>query len=148
MSVNPIALFLVMLILLGVLSNNGAITLSATILLLIQQTMLAKYLPILDKYALNAGIVLLMIGVLSPIVSGKTKLPELSSFLNIKMMAAIIIGIGVAWIAGRGVPLISTQPLLVVGLLIGTIVGVAFLGGIPVGPLIAAGILSLLIEKV
>ncbi|MCG7656121.1 DUF441 domain-containing protein [Wielerella bovis] len=148
MSVNPIALFLVMLISLGVLSNNGAITLSATILLLIQQTMLAKYLPILDKYALNAGIVLLMIGVLSPIVSGKTKLPELSSFLNIKMMAAIIIGIGVAWIAGRGVPLISTQPLLVVGLLIGTIVGVAFLGGIPVGPLIAAGILSLLIEKV
>ncbi|ULJ69465.1 DUF441 family protein [Wielerella bovis] len=148
MSVNPIALFLVMLILLGVLSNNGAITLSATILLLIQQTMLAKYLPILDKYALNAGIVLLMIGVLSPIVSGKTKLPELSTFLNVKMMAAVIIGIGVAWIAGRGVPLMSTQPLLVVGLLIGTIIGVAFLGGIPVGPLIAAGILSLLIEKV
>ncbi|ULJ64895.1 DUF441 domain-containing protein [Wielerella bovis] len=148
MSVNPIALFLVMLILLGVLSNNGAITLSATILLLIQQTMLVKYLPILDKYALNAGIVLLMIGVLSPIVSGKTKLPELSTFLNVKMMAAVIIGIGVAWIAGRGVPLMSTQPLLVVGLLIGTIIGVAFLGGIPVGPLIAAGILSLLIEKV
>ncbi|ULJ62671.1 DUF441 family protein [Wielerella bovis] len=148
MNVNPIALFLVMLILLGVLSNNGAITLSATILLLIQQTMLVKYLPILDKYALNAGIVLLMIGVLSPIVSGKTKLPELSTFLNVKMMAAVIIGIGVAWIAGRGVPLMSTQPLLVVGLLIGTIIGVAFLGGIPVGPLIAAGILSLLIEKV
>ena len=33
----------------------------------------------------------------------------------------------------------SEQPVLVTGLLIGTIIGVSFLGGIPVGPLIAAG---------
>jgi len=34
------------------------------------------------------------------------------------------------------------------GLLLGTIIGVAFLGGIPVGLLIAAGILSLIAGKV
>ena len=42
----------------------------------------------------------------------------------------------------------SEQPVLVTGLLLGTIIGVAFLGGIPVGPLIAAGILSLIAGKV
>ncbi|MGV8429073.1 DUF441 family protein [Pseudomonas aeruginosa] len=45
-------------------------------------------------------------------------------------------------------PLMGEQPILVTGLLIGTIIGVAFLGGIPVGPLIAAGILALLLGKI
>ncbi|ADY94976.1 conserved hypothetical protein [Neisseria meningitidis H44/76] len=39
------------------------------------------------------------------------------------------------------------QPVLITGLLIGTVIGVAFMGGIPVGPLIAAGILSFVVGK-
>lgn len=146
---NPIAVFLVALIALGVLGNNPTITISAAVLLLIQQTWLAKYLPLVDKYALQWGIILLTIGVLSPLVSGKTKLPnQFADFVNVKMLVSIAVGVFVAWIAGRGVPLMGEQPVLVTGLLIGTILGVAFLGGVPVGPLIAAGILSLFIGKI
>jgi uncharacterized membrane protein (DUF441 family) len=53
----------------------------------------------------------------------------------------------VAWLGGRGVKLMSNQPDVVAGLLIGTVAGVALLRGVPVGPLIAAGILSVLIGK-
>ena len=63
------------------------------------------------------------------------------------MLLAVVAGIAVAWLGGRGVSLMGGQPLLVTGLLVGTIIGVALLGGVPVGPLIAAGILSLLIGK-
>ena len=87
------------------------------------------------------------IGVLAPLVSGKIQLPDLSSFLNWKMGVSILTGVFVAWLAGKGVPLMSEQPVLVTGLLIGTIIGVSFLGGIPVGPLIAAGILAILVGK-
>ena len=76
------------------------------------------------------------------------QIPPLSEFLNFKMIAAVLIGIFVAWLAGRGVPLMSEQPVLVTGLLIGTVIGVAFVGGIPVGPLIAAGLLSFVAGKV
>ncbi|MDK4679404.1 DUF441 domain-containing protein [Kingella negevensis] len=148
LQINPVALFLVILIALGVLSNNGTITISAAVLLLMQQTALSRYLPLLEKYALNWGIIILTIGVLSPIVSGKTQMAKLSTFFSVKMMVAIAIGVLVAWLAGRGVSLMSTQPTLVTGLMIGTILGVAFLGGIPVGPLIAAGILSFFVDKV
>lgn len=41
----------------------------------------------------------------------------------------------------------STQPTVVAGLLIGTVLGVALFKGVPVGPLIAAGILSLPLGK-
>ena len=148
MTINFVALFLVGLIFLGVLSNNSTITIAATVLLFMQQTLLTKYLPLVDKYALNSGITLLTIGVLSPLVSGKTPFFHYYEFFSLKMIMAIIIGILVAWLAGRGVPLMSNQPILVTGLIIGTIAGVTLLGGIPVGPLIAAGILSFFVDKV
>ena len=144
---NPIAIFLVVLIFLGVVGNNSSITISATVLLLMQQTFLAKYLPYVEKYGLNLGIIILTVGVLAPIISGKIQLPSFIALLNWKMLLAIAIGILVAWFGGRGVGLLGTQPALITGLLIGTIIGVSFFGGIPVGPLIAAGILSLMLGK-
>ena len=125
---NMVALLLVFLIVLGLISQNSAITISAAVLLIMQQTLLSKYIPILEQYGVKIGIIILTIGVLAPLVSGKIQLPDLSSFLNWKMGVSIL-------------------TVLVTGLLIGTIIGVSFLGGIPVGPLIAAGILAVLIGK-
>lgn len=145
---NTIALLLVILLILGVLSNNSAITISAAVLLIMQQTFLSSHIPLLEKYGVKIGIIILTIGVLSPLVSGKIQLPDLSGFLSWKMALSIAVGVLVAWLAGKGIPLMGEQPILVTGLLIGTIIGVAFLGGIPVGPLIAAGILALFLGKI
>ncbi|HHF3532883.1 TPA: DUF441 domain-containing protein [Haemophilus influenzae] len=145
---NTIALLLVILLILGVLSNNSTITISAAVLLIMQQTFLSSHIPLLEKYGVKIGIIILTIGVLSPLVSGKIQLPDLSGFLSWKMALSIAVGVLVAWLAAKGVPLMGEQPVLVTGLLIGTIIGVAFLGGIPVGPLIAAGILALFLGKI
>ncbi len=147
LQLNSVALFLVVLIFLGVVGNNSSITISATVLLLMQQTFLTKYIPFMEKHGLTIGIIILTIGVLAPIVSGKIQLPDFKALLHWKMLLAISIGVLVAWFGGQGVDLLGTQPILITGLLIGTIIGVAFLKGIPVGPLIAAGILSFLIGK-
>ncbi|EMT1307291.1 DUF441 family protein, partial [Neisseria gonorrhoeae] len=69
MNFSFVPLFLVTLILLGVVSNNNSITVSATILLLMQQTALVQFVPLVEKHGLNLGIILLTIGVLSPLVS-------------------------------------------------------------------------------
>lgn len=144
---NTVAVFLAVLIVLGVLSHNNSVTISAAVLLVIQQTLLSQYLPWVEKYGLTVGIIILTIGVLAPIVSGKIQLPAFSELLNWKVILAIVTGVLVAWFGGRGVGLLASQPMLITGLIIGTIIGVAFLGGVPVGPLIAAGILSLFVGK-
>ncbi|MEG9481088.1 DUF441 domain-containing protein [Mannheimia sp. HC-2023] len=144
---NSVALLLVVLIVLGLISQNNAVTISAAVLLIMQQTLLSKYIPFIDQYGLKIGIIILTIGVLSPLVSGRIMLPELNQLLNWKMLVSIIAGVLVAWLGGRGVGLMGNQPVLVTGLLIGTIIGVALFKGVPVGPLIAAGILSLIIGK-
>ena len=100
-----------------------------------------------QKNGLNIGIIILTIGVLAPLASGSLKVPSLMAiFTNWQLLAAVAVGILVAWLGGRGVGLMSAQPLLVTGLLLGTIIGVAVFRGVPVGPLIAAGILSLVLQ--
>ncbi len=81
-----------------------------------------------------------------PIASG-TLPPStlLHSFVNWKSLLAIAVGVFVSWLGGRGVALMGSQPQLVAGLLVGTVLGVALFRGVPVGPLIAAGIISLFI---
>ena len=66
---NMVALLLVFLIVLGLISQNSAITISAAVLLIMQQTLLSKYIPILEQYGVKIGIIILTIGVLAPLVS-------------------------------------------------------------------------------
>ena len=131
----------------GIFSHNTAVTIAAGVLLVLKITPLNEILPYVQTHGLNIGVIILTIGVLAPIASGKISGDSiLKSFLSWKSLLAISVGIFVAWLGGRGVKLMTNQPNVVAGLLIGTVAGVAFLRGVPVGPLIAAGILSLLIS--
>lgn len=137
---------LIVLLACGIFSQNTAVTIAAAVLIVFRITPLSEFFPLLQQHGLNLGIIILTIGVLTPIASGK--LPGeaiLKSFLSWKSLLAIVIGVFVAWLGGRGVKLMTNQPDVVAGLLIGTVAGVAVLRGVPVGPLIAAGILTLFI---
>lgn len=139
---------MVLLVLLacGIFSHNSAVTIAAAVLIVFRITPLSEYFYLLQNHGLNIGIIILTIGVLTPIASGKIPGDAiLKSFLSWKSLLAIAVGLLVAWLGGRGVKLMTNQPNIVAGLLIGTVVGVAILRGVPVGPLIAAGILSLII---
>ncbi|KAA8999969.1 DUF441 domain-containing protein [Affinibrenneria salicis] len=147
-ALDPTLLILLGLAALGIISHNMTVTLAILFLLAIRITPLNQYFPWVEKYGLTIGIVILTVGVMAPIASGKiTASDVIHSFLHWKSLLAILIGIGVSWLGGRGVALMSNQPAVVAGLLIGTVMGVALFRGVPVGPLIAAGLLSLLIGK-
>ncbi|CAJ1315476.1 UPF0756 membrane protein [Paenibacillus nuruki] len=142
------ALILLVLAALGIIGNNSTVTIAMLVLLLIRVLGWHQAFPWLQKYGLTIGIIILTIGVMTPLASGKISLDTiLSSFLSWKSLAAIGIGLFVAYLGGRGTILMTNQPTVVAGLLIGTLLGVAFFKGVPVGPLIAAGLLSLLIGK-
>lgn len=137
---------LLVLVACGIFSHNSAVTIAAAVLIVFKITPLSEFFPLLQQHGLNIGIVILTIGVLTPIASGKIPGEAiLKSFLSWKSLLAIAIGVFVAWLGGRGVKLMTHQPNIVAGLLIGTVAGVALLRRVPVGPLIAAGVLSLFI---
>ncbi|UMX61428.1 DUF441 family protein [Escherichia coli] len=86
-----------------------------------------------EKQGLSIGIIILTIGVMAPIASGTLPPSNLiHSFLNWKSLVAIAVGVIVSWLGGRGVTLMGSQPQLVAGLLVGTVLGVALFRGGPV----------------
>ncbi|KAF6637695.1 DUF441 domain-containing protein [Paenibacillus sp. EKM208P] len=142
------SLILLVLAGIGIVSGNSTVTIAMVVLLLLRVTSFHSAFPWLEKYGLTIGIIILTIGVMTPLASGKISINQVTeSFLHWKSLLAIGIGILVAYLGGRGVTLMSGQPIIVTGLLIGTVIGVAFFKGVPVGPLIAAGLLSLLIGR-
>jgi uncharacterized membrane protein (DUF441 family) len=131
---------------LGVVSKNHTVTVAMLVLALLQVVQLQRVFPYLEKHGISIGVIVLTIAVMTPIASGRIGAGEIArTFTHWQSLLAIGVGILVAYLGGRGVSLMSAQPLIVTGLLLGTIIGVAVFRGVPVGPLIAAGILSLLI---
>ncbi|MBE7679167.1 MULTISPECIES: DUF441 domain-containing protein [Paenibacillus] len=142
------SLLLLVFAALGIISSNTPVTVAMVFLLLLRVLNVNQAFPWLEKYGLTLGIIILTIGVMAPLASGKMSLQTIGeSFLHWKSLLAIGVGLLVAYLGGRGATLMSTQPTVVAGLLIGTVLGVALFKGVPVGPLIAAGILSLLLGK-
>ncbi|CAM4494603.1 MULTISPECIES: DUF441 domain-containing protein [Paenibacillus] len=142
------SLLLLGLAALGIISSNSPVTIAMVVLLLLRVLGLQQTFPWLEKHGLTLGIIILTIGVMTPLASGKISLNTVwQSFFHWKSLAAIGIGMLVAYLGGRGAVLMGSQPTVVAGLLIGTVLGVALFKGVPVGPLIAAGLLSLIIGR-
>lgn len=140
---------LLVLLALGVVGNNATVSIAVGILLLLRLLQLERFFPFLEQYGLHVGIIVLTIGILSPLASGKIKPDSIYQlFTHWQSILAVVIGIFVAYLAGKGTYLMSQNPLVVTGLLLGTIIGVTFFRGVAVGPLIAAGILAFILQFV
>ncbi|WP_206099761.1 DUF441 domain-containing protein [Longirhabdus pacifica] len=134
--------------LLGYLSKNLAVTIALLLLAIIKLTPLDRYFPLLEKHGVTIGIIILTMGVMTPLARGKISFDLiLKSFTQWQSLLAIVIGIFVSYLGARGVGLMSGNPLIVTGLLVGTLIGVGLFKGVPVGPLIAAGMLALILGK-
>jgi len=148
--VNSLLPYLLLLLIgvLGMVGHNMAVVYAVVALFLIKITPLSRFFPFIETQGVTIGIIILTIGVIAPLASGDMTLRSLiRTLVDWKSLSAIVIGIFVSWVGGRGVTFLSAQPGIVGGLLVGTIIGVAFFKGVPVGPLIAAGLVSLLFLK-
>lgn len=115
---------------LGFISHNTTVAVSILVLIIVRVTPLNTFFPWIEKQGLTVGIIILTIGVMAPIASGTLPPSTLiHSFVNWKSLVAIAVGVFVSW------------------LLVGTVLGVALFRGVPVGPLIAAGLVSLIVGK-
>lgn len=103
----------------------------------------------LEQRALQLGLVLLMIAVLSPLSTKQVTMDQvLRAFCTWPGLLAIVGGAAATYVNGQGVQLLHARPDIIAGILVGTVIGVFLLRGIPVGPLAAAGITALLLRLI
>lgn len=138
---------LVSLILVGILGKSNILATAACILLVIKLTRLYSLFPILERRGLELGLLFLMISVLVPFATGKVQPKEiLGSFLTLSGMLAIVGGALATYMNGQGLGLLKIDPEMMVGLVIGGIIGIVVFKGVPVGPLMAAGLTALFLK--
>jgi len=132
---------------LGVLSRNNLLISASGMLLLF---LFSGYLPAVsffEEKGVELGILILTVSVLAPLASGSAGLADIRSLVTGRGgLAAVIAGMLAAYLTGQGVSILRLQPEIVMGLAIGSILGTAFLGGVPAGPLVAAGFASVLLR--
>jgi uncharacterized membrane protein (DUF441 family) len=140
-------ILLVALIIIGLIGRSHIITTAACVLLIIKLISLDRYLPTIERRGLELGLLFLTMGVLVPFASEKITLKDVGNmFTTWPGILALIGGAIATYMNGKGLGLLKIDPQLIVGLVIGSIFGIIFLRGIPVGPLMAAGITAFLLK--
>lgn len=140
-------ILLVVLIIIGLLGRSHIITTAACVLLIVKLIHLDRYLPTIERRGLELGLLFLTMGVLVPFASERISFKDVTSmFTTWPGILALLGGAIATYMNGKGLELLKIDPQLIVGLVIGSIIGIIFLKGIPVGPLMAAGITAFLFK--
>ncbi|XID96045.1 DUF441 domain-containing protein [Paenibacillaceae bacterium WGS1546] len=142
-------LVLVALIIVGLAGRSSIITTAACILLIVKLTHLDRFLPAIERRGIELGLLFLTLAVLVPFASGRVQPKDIvDAFAGWVGWVALIGGAIGAYLNSKGLDTLKLEPQLIVGIVVGSIAGVVFLRGIPVGPLMAAGITAVLIKLV
>ena len=137
---------ILIILLLATLGSNNIIAIAAAFLLIVKLMGFTNWFPVIENYGLSLGILILTVAILVPIVTGRISAAEMVSALK-EPVGLLDIGAGIysAWAAGQGIFFIKESPENVAALIIGTIAGSCFLKGVAVGPLIAGGMVSMVL---
>lgn len=143
----PGVTMLVVLLMIGIVARSNLIATAACVLLILKFANLNFIFPLLERRGLELGLLFLLLAILVPIATGKVSerdlLYNLTSWPGV---LAIMGGALATHLNGEGLKLLQLEPEIIFGLVIGSIFGIVFFNGVPVGPLMAAGLTALFME--
>lgn len=140
-------IMIVIVLAMGMLARSNLVVLAALILLGLRLLHLQGLFQLLASKGIDAGLLLLVLTVLIPLATDQVTAKDLKeTFLSPMGIMALIGGLLATKLNGMGIDLLKVEPQLVIGMVIGSIVGIVFWGGVPVGPLMAGGLTALMVK--
>lgn len=138
---------LVALLLIGIISRSNLIATAACVLLIFKLSNINFIFPLLEKRGLEIGLLFLLLSILVPMATGKvTERDLIYNLTSLPGIMAIIGGALATHLNQHGLQLLQIDPEIIFGLVLGSIIGIVFFNGQPVGPLMAAGVAALFLE--
>lgn len=131
----------------SILGKANSVAIATCILLILKLLNIDKYtFPYIENHGMFVGLVLLIAAILIPIANGKiTAINIRSVFTSWVGIAALIVSLFTTYLSGLGLQYLTVQGHgdIMPSLILGAVIAAAFLGGVPVGPLITSGMLAL-----
>ena len=138
---------LVALLLIGIVAHSNLIATAACVLLILKFTNLNLLFPLLERRGLELGLLFLLLSIMVPLANGKVSQRDIIyNLTSLPGVLAVAGGALATHLNTRGLRLLKLDPEIVFGLVLGSIFGIVFLRGVPVGPLMAAGVAALFME--
>ncbi|ERI93084.1 hypothetical protein HMPREF1982_01905 [Clostridiales bacterium oral taxon 876 str. F0540] len=128
------------LVILSFITKNKNLGIAALIIFVISLTNSEKAISFIEKYCMDIGMIFLMLWMLAPLIKQGSNSFNIRSLLSVNGIVSLAMGIIVAILAAKGVNFTKGNADVLSGVVLGSIVGVSLLGGVPVGPLIASGV--------
>ena len=140
---------LVALLLIGIVAHSNLIATAACLMLILKFTNLNVMFPLLERRGLELGLLFLILSILVPLANGKVSERDiLYNLTSLPGILAIAGGALATHMNTRGLQLLKLDPEIIFGLVLGSILGIVFLHGVPVGPLMAAGVAALFLQSI
>ncbi|WP_025027708.1 DUF441 domain-containing protein [Caldalkalibacillus mannanilyticus] len=140
-------ILLVLLIIIGLMGNSPIISTAASLLLIFKLTSLDRFFPTIERRGLEIGLLFLTIAVLIPFATDQIKWKDIQHlFTSWYGIVGLTGGALATYLNQKGLLLLRVEPEMIIGLVIGSIAGIIFLHGLPVGPLMAAGITAMFVQ--
>ena len=132
---------------LGAVGRNALIAGGAICLLLLRIGRLDFAVHWLGERGTALGIFLLVVSLMAPAAGGRLSLRGFAAeLLRPSGIVGLLVAAAAAYFGKGGVDFLRAYPAALVGMLVGSVIGTIFLGGVPTGPLIAAGVTALLLQ--
>ena len=138
---------LVALLLIGIIARSNLIAIAACLLLIVKFTNLHFVCSLLERRGLELGLLFLILSILVPLANGHVSgLDIMYNFTSLPGILAVAGGAAATQMNTEGLRLMQADPEVVFGIVLGSILGIVFLNGVPVGPLMAAGTTALFLK--
>lgn len=143
-------IILLMILAASIFGKADSVAIATSILLILKLLHVENIVfPILDKSGMFWGLVLLIMAIMIPIANGSIKALSIKSTLTSSIgIAAILLSFFTTYLSGLGLRYLTLQGHgdVMPALILGAVAAAAFLGGVPVGPLITSGLLALVMK--
>ncbi|MDO7786228.1 DUF441 domain-containing protein [Desulforamulus aquiferis] len=140
---------MILLLLIGLAARSNLISICSCILLILQFSKLDFIFPYLETHGLELGLLFLLLSILVPVATDKISNRDLLyNITSLPGIFAIIGGALATHLNSEGLKLMQIDPGIIFGLIVGSVIGIIFFNGQPVGPLMAAGVAALFLEIV
>lgn len=136
------------ILIVAVIGKANSVAVAVGILLLIKLANAENtILPVLQKEGMFWGLVLLIAAILVPIAKAEFDYQHLGGiFTSWLGILALVLSLLTTYLSGLGLRFLTIQQHgdIMPALVIGAVFAAAFMGGVPVGPLITSGILAVI----
>jgi uncharacterized membrane protein (DUF441 family) len=143
-------IILLIILCIAVAGKANSVALAVCGLIMIKLLKVEKYLfPTIEKSGMFWGLILLTASILIPIARGDIKYQDISkTILSWTGILALVLSFLTTYLSGLGLKYLTIESSgeIMPALILGAVGAAAFLGGVPVGPLITSGILAVIVK--